>query len=69
MCVRTLKRRLRSLGSMRQGNARIINDSKIRSVIREEMRGPASLSGYRNIWHALKLRHHIHVPVIWWQTL
>ena len=62
MCVRTLKRRLRSLGLKRKCNARIINDSEIRSVIREEMRGPGSLSGYRSFWHALRLRHHIHVP-------
>ena len=62
MCVRTLKRRLRSLGLKRKGNARIIDDSKIRSVICEEMRNPGSLSGYRSIWHALRLCHHTHVP-------
>ena len=62
MCVRTLKRRLRSLGLKRKGNARIIDDSEIRSVIREEMRGPGSLLVYTSLWHALRLRHHIHVP-------
>ena len=62
MCVRTLKRRLRSLGLKRKDNAKVMDDSEIRTVIREEMRGPGSLSGYRSIWHALRLRHHIHVP-------
>ncbi|CAH3037423.1 unnamed protein product [Pocillopora meandrina] len=62
MCVRTLKRRLRCLGLKRKGNARIMDDSEIRNVIREEMEGPGSLSGYRSIWHALRLRHHVHVP-------
>ena len=37
-------------------------DSEIRTIIREEMRGPGSLSGYRGIWHAFRLRHHINVP-------
>ena len=62
MCVRTLKRRLRCLGLKRKGNAKIMDDSEIRNVIREEMEGPGSLSGYRSIWHALRLRHHVHVP-------
>ena len=62
MCVRTLKRRLRSLELKRMGNAEVIDDSELRTIIREEMRGPGSLSGYRSIWHALRLRHHIHVP-------
>ena len=36
--------------------------AEIINVIREEMEGPGSLSGYRSIWHALRLRHHVHVP-------
>ena len=62
MCVRTLKRRLRSLGLKRKGNTEVMDDSELRTFIREEMRGPGSLSGYRSIWQALRLRHHIHVP-------
>ena len=53
---------VRSLGLKRKGNAKIIDDSEIRSVIRDEMKGPGSLSGYRIIWCALRLRHHIYVP-------
>ena len=33
----------------RKGNARIIDDSEIGCVIREEIRGPRSLSEYRGI--------------------
>lgn len=62
MCVRTLKRRLKSLGLKRKGNARTIDDAMVRTAILEEMKGPGSLSGYRSIWHALRLRHHIHIP-------
>ena len=62
ICVRTLKRRLRSLGLKRKDNAKVMDDSEIKTVIREEMRGPGSLSGYKSIWHALRLRHHSHVP-------
>ena len=52
----------RCLGLKRKGNANIMDDSAIKNVIREEMEGPGSLSGYRSIWHALGLRHHVHVP-------
>ena len=37
----------------------IIDDSERRSVIREKMRGPESISGNRRIWHALTLLYHI----------
>ena len=59
MCVRTLKRRLRSLGLRRKGQA--IDEQHLRSVIAEEIQGPGRQSGYRSIWHALRLRHGIHV--------
>ncbi len=62
MCVRTLKRRLRSLGLKRKGNATVIDNGTIRAAIQQEMQGAGELSGYRSIWHALCLRHHIHVP-------
>ena len=45
MCMRTLKRRLRSLGLKRKGNAEVIDESELRTIIREEMRGPGRLSG------------------------
>ena len=60
--MRTLKRHLRSLGLRKKGNAAIIDNNTIRAAIQEEINGPGELSGYRSIWHALRLRHHIHVP-------
>ena len=62
MSVRTLKRRLKPRGLRRKGNGKLIDDSELRQAIRKEMNGPGSLSGYRSIWLALRLRHHIHVP-------
>jgi hypothetical protein len=62
MSVRTLKRRLRSLGLRRKGNTTVIDNETIRTAIQKEMEGAGKLSGYRSIWHALRLRHHIHVP-------
>ena len=43
MCVRTLKRRLRSLGLKRKDNAKVMDDSEITTVIREQMRGPVRI--------------------------
>lgn len=59
MCVRTLKRRLKSLGLRRKGQ--LIEEEHLRNVISEELQGPGRLSGYRGIWHALRLRHGLHV--------
>ena len=44
MCVRTLKRRLKSLRLKRKGNAKIVDDFAVRKAIHEEMKGPESLS-------------------------
>ena len=57
--VRTLKRRLRSLGLKRKGQ--IVDEQHLRDVIRDEIEGAEQLSGYRSVWHALRLRHGIHV--------
>ena len=61
MCVQTLKRRLRYLGLRKKDNVAQIDNEKIRTAILKEMDGAGRLSGYRSIWHALRLRHHIHV--------
>ena len=34
----------------------------VRAAIQKEMQAAGELSDYRSIWHALRLRHHIHVP-------
>ena len=62
MCVRTLKRRLRSLGLSKKDNITLIDNETIRTAILKGMNEAGKLSGYRSIWHALWLRHHIHVP-------
>ena len=60
MHVRTLKRRLKELGLKRKGAN--FDEALIRDKITQEMEGAGSLSGYRHIWHALRLKHHLHVP-------
>ena len=60
MHVRTLKRRLSDLGLKRKGNE--VDEDLVESLIRREVEGAGRLAGYRNIWHALRLRYHAHVP-------
>ena len=58
MHIRTLKRKLKDLGLRRK--AANHDEDIVRELIKQEMQG--SLSGYRYIWHALRLRHHVNVP-------
>ena len=60
MHLRKLKRRLSDLGLRRKGHD--VNESEIELLIRREVEGAGRLAGYRNIWHALRLRHHVYVP-------
>ena len=55
----TLKRRLKRLGLKRKNN--VYNELQIRALIVEEVEGAGRLSGYRGIWHSLRLRHGVHV--------
>lgn len=59
MHVRTLKRRIQRLGLSRRNN---IDENIVRNAISQEIAGPGRLAGYRSVWHALRLRHQIHVP-------
>ena len=59
MSIRTLKRRFRSLGLRRKGQ--VVDEQNLRNVINQEIQGAGRLSGYRSIWHALRLRHGINV--------
>ena len=59
MSLSAVKRRLRALGLKRKGIQ--FDEDHLKAVIQEEMQGAGSLSGYRSIWHALRLRHGIHV--------
>jgi hypothetical protein len=56
----TLKRKLKDLGLSRRGN--YVDEDMVRNVIAEEIIDAGRLSGYRSIWHALRLRHQIHAP-------
>ena len=60
MHLRTLKRKLKDLGLSRRGN--LVDEDMVRNVIAEEIIGAGRLSGYRSIWHVLRLQHQIHVP-------
>ena len=60
MHVRTLKRKLKDVGLKRKGA--IHDEDLVRELIKQEMQGAGSLGGYRYIWHALRLRHHVNVP-------
>lgn len=60
MHVRTLKRKLRDLVLKRKAAN---HDEDIgQELITIEVQGAGSLAGYRYIWHALRLRHHVNVP-------
>ena len=60
LSLSTLKRRLRELGLSRRSQE--LDVEGVTSLIREEIRGAGRLAGYRNIWHALRIRHGVHVP-------
>ena len=54
-----LKRRFKRLGLKRKGN--VFDENQLKALITEEFQGSGRLSGYRAIWHALRLRPGIHV--------
>ena len=60
MSLRTLKRRLDKYGLKKRNN--MIDEDRVRNIIKIEMANAGEQSGYRTIWHALRLVHNIHVP-------
>ena len=40
----------------------IIDPDDLRGIIEREMQECGELSGYRKIWHLLRINHHLHVP-------
>ena len=63
MNQRTLKRRLKDYGLKRRETVDEELKERVRDLIVQEIcTGPDSLSGYRTMWHALRLRHQINVP-------
>ena len=63
MNQRTLKRRLKDYGLKRREKVDEELKEQVKDLILLEIcTGPDSLSGYRTMWHVLRLRHHINVP-------
>ncbi|CAB4042456.1 Hypothetical predicted protein, partial [Paramuricea clavata] len=58
--LRTLKRRLQKYG-LRKRNSDV-DEETVRNLVRSEMANAGEQSGYRTIWHALRLIHNIHPP-------
>ena len=56
----TFKRRLKELGLSRRRQE--IDIEAVTRLIHEEIAGAGRLAGYRCIWHALHIRHGLHVP-------
>ena len=59
MDLRTLKRRLVKYNLSQNETWR---DEEVKSLIKEEMQASGCLSGYRKMWHMLKIKHNVHVP-------
>ena len=53
MCMRTLKSRLSILGLYRRSVD--FDEGEIRARIQQELDGPGCMSGYRSVWHTLRL--------------
>ena len=60
MSLSTLKRRLREYGLRRHQLQ--FDEQMVRNLIEVESNGPGELRGYRAIWHALRIKHHVHAP-------
>ncbi|CAH3019489.1 unnamed protein product [Porites evermanni] len=60
MNVRTLKRRLVKYKLSRNETWR--SEEEVKNIIKEEMQGSGCLSGYRKMWHLLKIKYNMHVP-------
>ena len=58
-----MKRRLKDYGLRKRDAVKADLVERVRDLILLEIcTGPDSLSGYRTMWHVLRLRHNIHVP-------
>ena len=61
MSLSTLKRRLKHYGLKRKTGDEVNND-ELTEIIRNEIDGPSCVSGYRALWHTLRLKYGICVP-------
>ena len=60
MNIHTLKRRLKKYGLKRKRVP--VDEETVRSLVRVEMANSGEQSGYRSIWHTLRLVHKVHSP-------
>lgn len=60
MSLRTMNRRLDKYGLKRRNNG--VDENRVRNLIKIEMANAGEQSGYRTIWHALRLVHNVHAP-------
>ena len=60
--LRTLKYKLKCYGLKRKTSSSANLFQRIDSAILKEIQGPGSMSGYRAIWHTLRLKYGIFVP-------
>jgi hypothetical protein len=58
--LRTLKRQLKDYDLKRKNV--MIDEESVRNLIKIEMANAGEQSGYRAIWHALRLIHKVHPP-------
>ena len=58
--LHTLKRKLSKLGLSRRGQN--IDEDATTALIQQEIGAAGRLAGYPSIWHALRLRHVVHIP-------
>ena len=60
MSVRTIKRRLHQYGLRKRDLS--LSHHRVRQIIRNEIKGPSSIRGYRGIWNMLKSTYNLSVP-------
>lgn len=61
MCIRTLKTKIKSYGLSRKPEVSRNLYSQVVSAIQTEIQGPGSMSGYRAMWHTLRMKYHLNV--------
>lgn len=58
--LRTLNRRLKEYNLKRKNVT--VDEANVRNLVKLEMANAGEQSGYRTIWHALRIIHNIHAP-------
>ena len=61
MSLSTLKRRLKQY-ELKRKTGDEVSDNELMEIIRKEIDGPSCVSGYRTLWHTLRLKYRMCVP-------